>query len=59
MLGGQDLDGDELDNSEEFILDTNPIDADTDDDGMTDSEETGENVRYKTNPRVADTDETV
>ena len=52
----QDLDGDGLDNSEEFILDTNPIDADTDDDGMTDFEETDENVRYKTNPRVADTD---
>ena len=52
----QDLDGDGLDNNEEFILDTNPLDADTDDDGMTDFEETGENVRYTTNPRVADTD---
>ena len=55
-MDNQDLDGDDLNNSREFELDTNPLDADTDDDGMTDFEETGENVRYKTNPRVADTD---
>ena len=36
-----------LDNSEEFILDTNPIDADTDDDGMTDLEETGKMLGTK------------
>lgn len=48
-----DADADGLDDANEATLGTDPAKADTDDDGLTDREET---KVYKTDPRKADTD---
>ncbi|MEM7246798.1 MAG: hypothetical protein AAF533_15710 [Acidobacteriota bacterium] len=50
---GADRDGDLLTDEEEVLLGTNPLDADSDDDGLSDGEEVG---REGTDPLNADTD---
>jgi len=52
--GASDDDGDGLTNLDEFLAQTSPIDADSDDDGLADGPEV--NV-HGTNPLVGDTDE--
>ncbi|MDD5223977.1 MAG: MopE-related protein [bacterium] len=51
-----DPDSDGLPNLTEYYLGTNPNDADTDDDGLTDYEEINATYGYYTLPTVADTD---
>jgi len=53
ILGNIDYDNDGLSNSEEKELGTNPKNADTDGDGLTDFEEV---KQYRTNPKDIDTD---
>ncbi len=48
-----DLDGDILSNLQEFTFATNPLDTDSDDDGLNDGQEV---FVYFTNPATADTD---
>lgn len=52
--GDEDLDQDELTTSEEFKLNTNPNEADSDFDSINDNDEI---YKYKTNPNEKDTDE--
>ena len=55
-----DADGDGLTNDDEAELGTDPLDADTDDDGLSDGDEVGEDATYdegeETDPLNADTD---
>jgi hypothetical protein len=50
---GIDQDGDDLLDFEELALGTNPLDFDSDDDGLKDGEEV---ITYDTNPKIRDTD---
>lgn len=56
-----DADGDELTNEQEDELGTDPLDADTDDDGLSDGDEIGDDAFYdegeETDPLDADTDD--
>ena len=44
--GPDDLDGDGLSNDEEEALGTDPLDSDTDDDGLLDGDEVGDDATY-------------
>jgi len=54
LSGGEDSDGDGLTNTEETQLGTDPLVADTDEDGLLDGEEVD---THKTNPLLPDTDD--